>query len=317
MSEDPYVYPGTSVLRNRFGLTDAADLDRVERLHTTNRSLEPIPRGSFDLAHLRAIHRHLFQDIYDWAGELRTVEISKGRQQFQFREFIETGMGEKWSPREVEMYGIHRTRPFADSLRARADCGPDDIDIVINTHLHFDHAGGNTVGTHAARVQDDGRAGEPPAVRPQFTNARYLVSRTEFEHAESPHERDRASYLLENWQPLIDSKQLDLMPDSFEPVEGLKVDQVRGHSETMQTIKLTRGGETLFGFFDMVPMRHHVSPAWIMSYDLFPTETLAFKKQVLPQALEGNWICQFYHDPEMPLTRLAEVNGKIQAIPLN
>src|ERR1043165_3869970 len=144
---------------------------------------------------------------------------------------IETGMGEKWSPREVEMYGIHRTRPFADSLRARADCGPDDIDIVINTHLHFDHAGGNTVGTHAARVQDDGRAGEPPAVRPQFTNARYLVSRTEFEHAESPHERDRASYLLENWQPLIDSKQLDLMPDSFEPVEGLKVDQVRGHSE--------------------------------------------------------------------------------------
>ena len=94
MSEDPYVYPGTSVLRNRFGLTDAADLDRVERLHTTNRSLEPIPRGSFDLAHLRAIHRHLFQDIYDWAGELRTVEISKGRQQFQFREFIETGMGD-------------------------------------------------------------------------------------------------------------------------------------------------------------------------------------------------------------------------------
>ncbi|HKS64546.1 MAG TPA: Fic family protein [Xanthobacteraceae bacterium] len=94
MNEDPYVYPGTSVLRNRFGLTDAADLDRVERLHTVNRGYEPIPRGSFDLAHLRAIHRHLFQDIYEWAGELRTVEISKGRQQFQFRKFIETGMAD-------------------------------------------------------------------------------------------------------------------------------------------------------------------------------------------------------------------------------
>jgi cell filamentation protein len=94
VSEDPYVYPGTSVLRNRFGLADAADLDRVERLHTTNRSLEPIPRGSFDLVHLRAIHHHLFQDIYDWAGELRTVEISKGSQQFQLRKFIETGMGD-------------------------------------------------------------------------------------------------------------------------------------------------------------------------------------------------------------------------------
>jgi cell filamentation protein len=94
VSDDPYVYPGTSVLRNRFGLTDAGDLDRVERLHTANRGYEPIPRGSFDLAHLRAIHRHLFQDIYEWAGELRTVEISKGRQQFQFRKFIETGMAD-------------------------------------------------------------------------------------------------------------------------------------------------------------------------------------------------------------------------------
>jgi cell filamentation protein len=75
-------------------LTDAGDLDRVERLHTANRGYEPIPRGSFDLAHLRAIHRHLFQDIYEWAGELRTVEISKGRQQFQFRKFIETGMAD-------------------------------------------------------------------------------------------------------------------------------------------------------------------------------------------------------------------------------
>lgn len=76
MSDDPYVYPGTSTLRNRFGLTNAADLDRVERLHVADRATEAIPRGSFDLTHLRAIHRHLFQDVYDWAGELRTVEIS-------------------------------------------------------------------------------------------------------------------------------------------------------------------------------------------------------------------------------------------------
>jgi cell filamentation protein len=94
VSDDPYVYPGTSVLRNRFGLTNAADLDRVERLHAANRSLEPIPRGSFDLTHLRAIHRHLFQDVYDWAGELRTVEISKGDQQFQSRQYIHTGMAD-------------------------------------------------------------------------------------------------------------------------------------------------------------------------------------------------------------------------------
>jgi len=246
---------------------------------------------------------------------------------------VETGMGEKWSPREIEMYGIRRTRPFADSLRAIAGCGPDDIDIVINTHLHFDHAGGNTLstGTHPPRVQtaetdrsraeptvvdDSGFAGESPAFQSQFKNARYLVSRSEFAHATSPHERDRASYLDNNWQPLIDSQQLDLMPDSYEPVEGIFVEQVRGHSETMQTVRITRGGETLFGFFDMVPTRHHIAPAWIMSYDLYPTETLEFKKRVLPQALEESWICHLYHDREMPLCRLAEIDGKLFALPL-
>lgn len=223
------------------------------------------------------------------------IFIDTGKQKV----LIETGMGEKWSPRETEMYGVRRERPFAGSLRMIAGCGPEDVDLVINTHLHFDHAGGNTIDE-----------------KPNFPKARYLVSRSEFEHAESPHERDRASYLPENWQPLIDSQQLDLMPDSYEPVEGLLVEQVRGHSETMQTIRLSRGGNTLFGFFDMIPTRHHLAPAWIMSYDLFPTETMAFKKKVLPEALRENWICHFYHDQDMPLCRLAEVNGKIQPLPI-
>ena len=250
---------------------------------------------------------------------------------------IETGMGDKWSPREREMYGVRHERSFADSLREIAGCTPEDIDVVINTHLHFDHAGGNTIpaastGTHAPRVPAVGTvrqgsdrqvvdnsayAGEPPAIQSQFANARYLVSRSEFEHATSPHERDRASYLEDNWQPLLESRQLELMPDRYELFDGLVVERVRGHSETMQTIRLESGGETLYGFFDMVPTRHHLAPAWIMGYDLFPTETLDFKKRVLPQALEENWICHFYHDPDVPLARLAEVNGKIAAIPLN
>ena len=93
-TDDPYVYPGTTTLRNRLGLTDPNDLDRVERLYAADRATQPIPRGRLDLRHLRAIHRHLFQDVYDWAGELRTVEISKGRQQFQFWQYIQTGMAD-------------------------------------------------------------------------------------------------------------------------------------------------------------------------------------------------------------------------------
>jgi len=217
---------------------------------------------------------------------------------------IETGIGEKWTEKEISMYGIYREKPFAQSLFEITGYRPDDITTVVNTHLHFDHSGGNTV------IQD----GE---VLPQFPNARYFVSKSELEAAENPHERDRASYLPENWRPMQESGQLELKPESYEVIEGLHIEQVRGHSETMQTVTLERGGETLYGFYDMIPTRHHLPLPWIMSYDLFPTETLEYKKSILPQAVNEYWICHFYHDVEIPLCRLAEVNGKIKAMPLN
>ena len=94
MINDPYVIPGTSVLRNKLGLKHRKSLDRAERLLTTQRATENIPVGKFDLAHLKAIHKHLFQDVYEWAGAIRTVEISKDGNQFQFRQYIETGMSD-------------------------------------------------------------------------------------------------------------------------------------------------------------------------------------------------------------------------------
>lgn len=94
MSDDPYVYPGTAVLRNKFDLRDAARLDYEERFFSTQRAEEGVPKGDFDLKHLQAIHRHLFQDVYDWAGQLRTLEISKGGHQFMFRQYIASGMAD-------------------------------------------------------------------------------------------------------------------------------------------------------------------------------------------------------------------------------
>ncbi len=94
MKDDPYVIPGTSVLKNKLGLESQELLDRAERLLTTQRAAEHIPIGRFDLAHLQAIHKHLFQDVYEWAGELRTVEISKDGHQFQFCQYLETGMAD-------------------------------------------------------------------------------------------------------------------------------------------------------------------------------------------------------------------------------
>ncbi len=213
---------------------------------------------------------------------------------------VETGIGEKWTADEEERFGIFRTRSLAATLRDKTGFGPDDISIVVNTHLHFDHAGGNTIL--------DSRSG---LAVPQFKNARYLVSKSEFDAAESPTERDRASYRHENWRPLSESGQLELMPDEYEVVPGLKMQQVRGHSATMQTVRLSRGQETLYGFADLIPTTAHIPYAWIMGYDLFPLETLAAKKSLLPAAVAENWLCLFYHDIERPLCRLTGTGSKI------
>jgi glyoxylase-like metal-dependent hydrolase (beta-lactamase superfamily II) len=215
---------------------------------------------------------------------------------------IETGIGEKWTEKQIEMYGIDRKRPFSETLYKTTGCLPEDITIVVNTHLHFDHAGGNTLLSSGGAV-------------PQFPNARYLVSRAEFEHAEHPHERDRASYLPENWLPLQATGQLELMPAEYEVVDGLILQQVRGHSETMQTWKLSRGAETVYGFADLIPMKHHLPMAWVAGFDLYPTETLAFKKDILPKAVRENWMCLFYHDVEAALCRVRADENKISAVP--
>ena len=214
---------------------------------------------------------------------------------------IETGIGERWSAKQTAMYGITRQRPFAESLRAIAGVETKEITIVINTHLHFDHAGGNT------KLEDGGQA------VPAFPNARYFISRDEYEHAEDPSERDRASYLPDNWQPLRAGGQLELKDPTYEVVPGLRLENHPGHNRSMQCWRLDRDGRTLFGFADLVPMRAHVSFAWIMGYDLYPVETLAAKKKLLPQAARENWTCLFYHDPDQPLSRVVEAEGKLQA----
>jgi len=214
---------------------------------------------------------------------------------------IETGIGEKWSEKHSSMYGIDRRRPFAESLEANTGTSPEEITIVVNTHLHFDHAGGNTLNN----------SGE---LRPAFPNARYFVSLAELQHAEAPSERDRASYLPDNWEPLKQSGQLETKAAHYEVVPGLTMETHAGHNRSMQCWRLEQGGQTIFGFADLVPMRPHVQLAWIMGYDLFPLETLAAKQKLFPRALREAWLCLFYHDPDAPLCRLIEEGGKLKAV---
>jgi glyoxylase-like metal-dependent hydrolase (beta-lactamase superfamily II) len=218
------------------------------------------------------------------------------------RVLVETGMGGKWTERQRAIYGVSPGPTLAETLHARTGFRPEDVTIVVNTHLHFDHAGGNT------RLDAEGRA------VPAFPNARYFVARAEYEHAEAPHERDRASYLPENWRPLAESGQLELKDDDYEVVPGLTLETVPGHSRTMQCVRLERGGRTLYGFADLVPTRAHVPLAWVMGYDLYPVETVEAKRRLLPQAAREGWLCLFYHDPAEPLARLVEEGGRLRAV---
>jgi glyoxylase-like metal-dependent hydrolase (beta-lactamase superfamily II) len=133
---------------------------------------------------------------------------------------IETGIGDKWTAKQTSMYGIDRVRPLDETLKMRTGVAADEITIVVNTHLHFDHAGGNT------RLDASGKA------MPAFPNARYFVSGAELDHAEHPSERDRASYLPENWRPVVESGQLERKDSDYEVVPGLRMETIAGHNRS-------------------------------------------------------------------------------------
>lgn len=215
---------------------------------------------------------------------------------------VETGCGDKFTDKLRAIYNVAHAPTLDEQLRTIAGVSPADITIVVNTHLHFDHAGGNT-------RRDD--AGD---IVPVFPRARYLISRGEHEHAESPNMRDQASYFPDNWRPLAETGQLELKEAEYEIVEGLTMETVAGHNRTMQCMKLERGGRVLYNFADLVPTRHHVQPAWLMGYDLYPLETLENKKRLLPLAARESWVCMFIHDPDQPLNRIIEEEGKLKAV---
>lgn len=210
---------------------------------------------------------------------------------------IDTGIGFKWDAPSLKRYSIAHETNIVSELE-RLGVAPHQIDIVINTHLHFDHAGTNT-------IERDG------VVVPAFPRARYVVQRGELEHALSPHERDRASYDARNFQPVLQAGQFDLVDGDAEIVPGIRVLKVAGHNRDLQCVRIDSEGETAFVFADLLPTTAHISPAWVMSYDLYPVDTLEQKKRLLPQALSENWICVFQHDPHIPLGRLREQGGKI------
>ncbi len=212
------------------------------------------------------------------------------------RILVDTGMGDKWGEKERGIYALDRSTHLLASLRA-IGLGPEDIDVVINTHLHFDHAGGNTRNL-------DGR------VVPTFPKARYVVQLGEWEDATRPHERNRASYLEENYVPLAAARQLDTVQGELELAPGVRVMPVGGHTAYHQMVVVESRGETLAIPTDIVPTASHLPLPFIMGYDLFPLGTLETKRRLLARALDEQWSLLFYHDPRVAVAKIRRLEDK-------
>ncbi|HEX2712059.1 MAG TPA: MBL fold metallo-hydrolase [Candidatus Acidoferrales bacterium] len=215
---------------------------------------------------------------------------------------IETGAGDKWDAKSRDIYAFESGPRLLDKLLARG-IRPEDIELVINTHLHFDHCGWNT------RLEDG-------KLVPTFPHARYVTQRGELDHAKRPTERDRASYVEDSFLPIEAAGRFWLLEGDREVAPGVELLRVPGHNRDMQCVRLTGAGQTVFFFVDLVPTAAHLPFPWIMGFDLYPLTTLENKKKWIPQAAREGWIVVFAHDAQMPAARLRERDGRYEPEPV-
>jgi glyoxylase-like metal-dependent hydrolase (beta-lactamase superfamily II) len=197
---------------------------------------------------------------------------------------VDTGAGNKNNDKFNSIYGIQNADGWFNSALKRFNILPDDITDVILTHLHFDHCGGST------KIAE----GE---VIPTFANAKYYIQREHFEWALKASDKDRASFLKDDFMPLKNFSQLILLEGEIELFDGLEILTSNGHTPKQQHVKLCSEEKKLFYTADMIPTSSHIPYPYVMGYDLYPVTTIEEKKKILPQAYEENWILFFEHDP--------------------
>ena len=213
---------------------------------------------------------------------------------------IETGIGDKLNEKQTKIHG--NNPQLLDNLRT-AGVAPEDIDIVINSHLHFDHCGWNTV-----------RKGNE--IVPTFPNAKYYAQAGEYEHGLLQLERDRVSYLDENYGPLIRSGQMTLLRGDAEIVPGIRARIYPGHTANMQAILIKSQGKTACFTGDLVPTTAHLDPTWVLAFDLYPLDTIESRKRLYAEAIPQDWLLIFSHDHKTPMARVRRNDeGKLTAIP--
>jgi glyoxylase-like metal-dependent hydrolase (beta-lactamase superfamily II) len=211
---------------------------------------------------------------------------------------VDTGLGDKEDAKFCSMFAVERTPSLHESLK-RQGLSRDDIHLVINTHLHFDHAGGNTI-----QYDDD-------QLYSTFPKAVYHVQRGEYEDAARANERTRASYRRDNFTPIAHVNQWEFLNGDTELLPGITAVVTAGHTRCHQSVKIVSEGQTAFFLGDLIPTVSHLPLPYIMGYDLHPIQSLETKRWVLDRAFQENWLLVFEHDPLVQAGRVKkDVEGK-------
>jgi glyoxylase-like metal-dependent hydrolase (beta-lactamase superfamily II) len=238
----------------------------------------------------------------DEANRVRTGLNSLLIERGGTRVLVETGCGAKLNAKQMANWGVDPRRDFLERLEA-AGCAPASVDLVVNTHLHYDHCGWNTVRT------------EQGGLAPAFVNARYTVQRAELEHAREQHERDRVSYLADNYEPLLATGQMELVEGRRELLPGIELLPLPGHTRGMQGVVIRSGGETACYISDLMPTHWHLKPSWVMGFDLYPLETIDNKRRLLERVVREHWLLIFTHDPEWPWGHVEAAGNDFRFVP--
>jgi len=217
---------------------------------------------------------------------LNTVVVRTGRHTV----VIETGIGNK---QPAKLREIHENQELLPASFNAAGIDVEEVDFVINTHLHFDHCGWNTT------LQPDG------SVTPTFPNARYFAHRGEVEHGHLQLERDRISYLSPNYDPLIESGQMTLLEGGEADIcPGIRVERFPGHTAQLMGVHIESAGQHACYISDLIPTSAHLDITWVMGYDLYPLETIVQRKRFYQRAIPEKWLVLFTHDHRTPMARI-------------
>jgi glyoxylase-like metal-dependent hydrolase (beta-lactamase superfamily II) len=215
---------------------------------------------------------------------------------------VDTGVGPDVDRRYADFYSFERN-PGLFGLLTGLGLAPSGIDIVVNSHLHFDHCGGNTLRTAEGRWV------------PAFPKARYVVQRGEWEQALHPVERDKPSYIPARLKPLGDTNALSLLEGDAPVAPGVEAVLVPGHTAFHQGLKVVSRGRTFFYLGDAVPTAAHLDLPYITSYDLYPVETFDNKKALLSRAADEGWVLAFSHDVRHPFGSVRRSGRRLEFVP--